>query len=222
MCLINKMMMMTMAVLALALSSVAAEADAYAGKYKTTFGMFYEGRSGKPYSWTYANDLNGDNISGNDLMYIPKGPQSGEVVFAGDTPANHPNEDRFWSIVNANQELADAKGSLVKRNGSTSPVVHNFDVRISQEVPGFAPKHKGVISLDIFNIGNLINKEWGRINEMGFSSSGGTRRTFVNYGGIDASGRYVYAVKSAEDDLTLRQAKGESQWAMQITARYEF
>jgi hypothetical protein len=32
----------------------------------------------------------------------------------------------------------------------------------------------------------------------------------------------VYAVKSAEDDLTLRQAKGESQWAMQITARYEF
>ena len=195
---------------------------AYAGKYKTTVGLFYEGRSGKPYSWTYANDLNGDNISGNDLMYIPKGPQSGEVVFAGDTPTNHPNEDRFWAIVNANQELSDAKGTLVKRNGSTSPVVHNFDVRISQEMPGFAPKHKSVVSLDIFNIGNLINKEWGRINEMAFSSSGGARRTFVNYGGIDASGRYVYAVKSADDDLTLRQAKGESQWAVQITARYEF
>lgn len=195
---------------------------AYYGKYKTTFGLFYEGRSGKPYSWTYANDLNGDNISGNDLMYIPKGPQSGEVVFAGDTAANHPNEDRFWSIVNANAELSDAKGGLVKRNGSFSPVVHNFDVRISQEVPGFAPKHKGVISLDIFNLGNLINKEWGRINEMGFSSSGGTRRTFVNYGGIDATGKYVYAVRSAEDDLTLRQAKGESQWAVQVTARYEF
>jgi hypothetical protein len=95
-------------------------------------------------------------------------------------------------------------------------------MRISQETPGFAPKHKGVISLDILNIGNLINKEWGRINEMGFSSSGGTRRTFVNYGGIDAQGRYVYDVRSAEDDLTLRQAKGESQWALQITARYEF
>jgi hypothetical protein len=195
---------------------------AFYNKYKTTFGVFYEGRSGKPYSWTYANDLNGDNISGNDLMYIPRGPQSGEVVFAGDTPTNHPNEDRFWSIVNANSALSDAKGSVVKRNDSYSPVVHNFDVRISQEMPGFSPKHKGIVSLDIFNIGNLINKEWGRINEMGFSSSGGTRRTFVNYGGINADGKYVYAVKTAEDDLTLRQAKGESQWAVQVTARYEF
>lgn len=195
---------------------------AYFGKYKTTFGLFYEGRSGKPYSWTFANDMNGDNISGNDLMYIPRGPQSGEVVFAGDTPTNHANEDRFWAIVNANQELADSKGGVVKRNGSYAPVVHNFDLRISQEMPGFHPKHKGIISLDIFNIGNLINREWGRINEMGFQSSGGSRRTFVNYGGIDAQGRYVYAVRSAEDDLTLRQAKGESQWSAQITARYEF
>ncbi|MES2952031.1 MAG: TonB-dependent receptor [Pseudomonadota bacterium] len=195
---------------------------AFVGKYKTTIGLFYEGRSGKPYSWTFANDLNGDNISGNDLMYIPKGPQSGEVVFAGDTATNRSNEDRFWAIVNANQELADSKGGVVKRNGSYSPTVHNFDMRISQEMPGFAPKHKGVVSLDILNLGNLINKEWGRINEMGFSSSGGTRRTFVNYGGIDANGKYVYAVRSADDDLTLRQAKGESQWAVQITARYEF
>lgn len=195
---------------------------AFVGKYKTTVGLFYEGRSGKPYSWTFANDMNGDNVSGNDLMYIPKGPQSGEVVFAGDTAANHPNEDRFWAIVAANKELSDAKGTVVSRNGSYAPVVHNFDMRISQETPGFSPKHKGVFSLDILNVGNLINKEWGRINEMGFSASGGSRRTFVNYGGIDAQGRYVYAVKSADDDLTLRQAKGESQWALQVTARYEF
>ena len=195
---------------------------AFVGKYKTTFGLFYEARSGKPYSWTFSNDLNGDNISGNDLMYIPRGPQSGEVVFKGDTASNHANEDRFWAIVNANKELADSKGGVVSRNGSYSPTVHNFDLRISQETPGFVPKHKGVISLDILNVGNLINKEWGRINEMGFQSSGGTRRTFVNYAGIDPQGRYVYDVKSAEDDLTTRQVKGESQWAVQITARYEF
>lgn len=195
---------------------------AYFGKYKTTFGLFYEGRSGKPYSWTYANDLNGDGVSGNDLMYIPKGPQSGEVVFAGDTATNRTNENRFWSIVNAYDDLANSKGGVVKRNASYSPVVHNFDVRISQEMAGFHPKHKGVISLDILNLGNLLNKEWGRINEMAFSSGGGARRTFVNYAGVDANGRYVYNVRSAEDDLTLRQAKGESQWAMQITAKYEF
>ncbi len=196
---------------------------AFIGKYKTTVGLFYEGRSGKPYSWTYANDLNGDGVAGNDLMYIPKAPQSGEVVFAGDTATNHPNEDKFWTIVENHAELREARGSTVKRNGSYSPIVHNFDMRISQEVPGFRPKHKGVFSLDILNLGNLINKEYGRVDEMPFSSGGGQRRQFVNFGGIDASGKYVYLMRTGpEDALELRQKKGESQWAMQLTARYEF
>ncbi|OYU44775.1 MAG: Oar protein, partial [Burkholderiales bacterium PBB4] len=195
---------------------------ALVGKYKTTFGLFYEGRTGKPYSWTYGNDMNGDGISGNDLMYIPSKPGSGEVVFAGDTATNHANEDRFWNIVEAHADLRESKGSVVSRNGSFAPVVHNFDLRISQEVPGFAPKHKGVFTFDILNVGNLINKEYGRIDEAGFSSAGGQRRTFVAFGGIDAAGKYVYIVRPAEDALQLRQIKGESQWAMQVTARYEF
>ena len=194
----------------------------FISKYKTSFGLFYEGRSGKPFSWTYANDLNGDGISGNDLMYIPKGPQSGEVVFAGDTATSHVNEDRFWSIVESHADLRESKGNTVKRNGSFSPVVHNFDLRISQEVPGFAPKHKGVFTLDILNVGNLINKEYGRIDEAAFASAGGQQRNFVAFGGIDAGGKYVYIVRPADSPLTIRQIKGESQWAMQLTARYEF
>ncbi len=195
---------------------------AFVSKYKTSFGLFYEGRSGKPFSWTYANDLNGDGVSGNDLMYIPSKPGSGEVVFAGDTPTNRTNEDRFWSIVESHADLREAKGGTVKRNGSFSPIVHNFDLRISQEVPGFAPKHKGVFTFDILNVGNLINKEYGRVDEAGFSSAGGQRSTFVAYGGLDSAGKYVYIVRPAQDALQLRQIKGESQWAMQVTARYEF
>jgi len=195
---------------------------AFIGKYKTTLGVFYEGRTGKPYSWTYRNDLNGDGVAGNDLMFIPKGPQSGEVVFLGDTAANHSNEDLFWSIVEANKALRDAKGGVVKRNSAFSPFVNSFDVRFSQEVPGFTAQHKGQVTFDILNIGNLINNRWGRINEIGFSSAGGQRRTFVNYAGLDPSGKYIYQVNPTVDDYTLRQVKGESQWAMQITAKYEF
>lgn len=193
-----------------------------AGKYKTTFGLFYEGRSGKPYSWTYRNDINGDGISGNDLMYVPSGPQSGQVVFLGDTATNHPNEDRFWSIVNLEQSLSDAKGGVVKRNDAFSEFVNTFDLRISQEVPGFTAKHKGVFTFDILNVGNLINKNWGRTNEMAFGSSGGQTRKFVNYVGINSEGKYIYQVAPSIDDLTLRQVKGESQWALQMTLRYEF
>ncbi|MDE2368669.1 MAG: TonB-dependent receptor [Burkholderiales bacterium] len=195
---------------------------AFVSKYKTSVGLFYEGRRGKPYSWTYANDMNGDSVAGNDLMYIPKGPQSGEVVFKGDTTDNHPNEDRFWAIVDGIPSLSNARGGVVPRASTFAPWVNNFDVRLSQEVPGFTSQHRGVISLDILNVGNLLNKRWGQINEVPFSSSGGMRRSFVNYGGIDSSGRYVYNVNDSVADYTLRQVKGESQWAMQLTLRYEF
>ena len=196
--------------------------QALIGKYKTTVGVFYEGRKGKPYSWTYRNDLNGDGVSGNDLMYVPTGFGSGEVVFLGDTATNKTNETLFWSIVDANKALRDAKGGVVKRNSAFSPFTNSFDVRVSQEIPGFTAKHKGVLTLDILNFGNLINNRWGRINEVGFSSAGGQRRTFVNYVGLDPNGKYIYQVNPVVDDYTLRQVKGESQWAAQITARYEF
>lgn len=190
---------------------------AFVSDYRTSVGLFYEGRKGKPYSWTYYNDLNGDGLGGNDLMYIPSGPGSGEVVFAG----GQAEEAKFWEIVNAHPELAGAKGRVVARNGSYSPWVNNFDLRISQEVPGFLPKHKGVISFDILNVGNLLNKRWGRIDEIAFQSNGGQARSFVNYKGLDANGKYIYSLGSLED-FTRRQTKGESQWALQVTARYEF
>ena len=110
---------------------------AFVDNYKTTVGLFYEGRSGKPYSWTYRNDINGDGVPGNDLMYIPSAPQSGEVVFLGDTATSRTNEDRFWSIVDQNKALSDAKGGVVKRNAEFSPWVNSFDMRVSQQVPGF-------------------------------------------------------------------------------------
>jgi Carboxypeptidase regulatory-like domain len=196
--------------------------QAFFDKYKTSVGVFYEGRRGRPYSWTYANDMNGDGVSGNDLMYIPVAPQSGEVVFVGDTAGNRSNEDRFWAIVGGDKQLNSVRGGVVGRNASYAPWVNNIDMRISQEVPGFVSGHKGVFSFDILNLGNLLNKNWGRINEVAFNGGGGQRRTFVNFGGVDAQGRYNYIVSPAADDYTQRQVKGESQWAVQFTAKYEF
>nr|WP_307155843.1 TonB-dependent receptor [Duganella sp. Leaf126] len=191
------------------------------GEYKTTFGLFYEGRSGKPYSWTVNNDLNGDGIAGNDLMFIPSAPGSGQVVFVGDTATSNANETKFWSVVNGNKALKQAAGGVVGRNTDFSPWTNSFDMRLSQEMPGFFSKHKASFTLDIFNVGNLLNKKWGRINEVGFQSGGAQARSFVDFAGIDAQGRYMYRVRDVET-LDVRQVKGESQWAIQATVKYEF
>jgi len=189
--------------------------------YKTTFGLFYEGRSGKPYSWTFNNDVNGDGLAGNDLMYIPSAPGSGQVVFLGDTATSHPNEDKFWSIVNANPILKKSAGGVVGRNTDFAPWTNSFDTRISQELPGFFKGHKASFTFDIFNIGNLLNRKWGHINEVAFQTSGATARSFVDYVGLDPSGKYIYRVRDPKT-IDIRQVKGESEWAMQATFKYEF
>jgi Carboxypeptidase regulatory-like domain/TonB dependent receptor/TonB-dependent Receptor Plug Domain len=192
------------------------------GSFKTRFGMFYEGRTGKPFSWTYKNDLNGDGISGNDLMYIPKAMGSGEVVFFGDTATSHANEQRFWDIVNANKALRRAAGGVVGRNTGFTPWTNSIDLKISQEIPGVFKSHKGYVGIDFLNFGNLLNKRWGHINEVPFANGGGLPRGFVDYLGLDAQGRYVYGVRDQADSLQTRQNKGESQWAIQATVKYEF
>jgi hypothetical protein len=192
------------------------------GSYNTRLGVFYEGRSGKPYSWTVNNDLNGDGSAGNDLMYIPKAMGSGEVVFYGDSATNHANEQRFWAIVNADKDLRNSAGRVVDRNGSFAPWTNSFDVRISQEIPGLFARNKASLAIDILNFGNLLNKKWGRINEVAFQSAGGQARSFVDYVGLDATGKYIYALRPQVENLDVRQLKGESQWAIQATVKYEF
>ncbi|WP_088283609.1 carboxypeptidase regulatory-like domain-containing protein [Ideonella sp. A 288] len=192
---------------------------AFIGNYRTTVGLFYEGRSGRPYSWIFNNDANGDGVISNDLLYIPKAPGSGEVIFRA------PNADRltaaqaeakFWSIVEAHPALNGARGQAVGRNTAFAKFVNTFDMRLSQELPGFLPQHRGVLTFDILNVGNLLNKRWGRIDEVPFPSV----RRFVNFAGLQ-DGKYVYSVNNPED-VTTRQNAGESQWAIQVTAKYEF
>jgi hypothetical protein len=195
---------------------------AFFGTYKTIFGVFYEGRSGKPYSWTYRNDMNGDGTPANDLMYIPSAFGSGEVIFRGDTATNRANEQRFWDIVNANKDLKQAAGRVIERNTGFSPWTNSIDMRIQQEVPGLFKGHKGALVFDFMNVGNMINKRWGRIREIGFFSDGGANsRDFVEYAGMQ-DGKYVYNVRNEVENYTYKQNKGESSWAVQVTARYEF
>ncbi|GAB6195251.1 TonB-dependent receptor [Lysobacter xanthus] len=195
---------------------------AFFGNNKTRVGLFYEGRKGKPYSWIYNNDLNGDGVT-NDLMYIPN-VNDNNVVFR-DVNANGSSADEqalFFSIVNADPSLRRYMGRVVERNSAFAPWTNTFDLRISQEFPGFFDKNKFTVTLDVLNVGNLLNKKWGRIDEVAFQSQGGLARSFVNYMGLDAQGRYIYGVNGEIEDYVTRQARGESQWAAQLTVQYKF
>jgi hypothetical protein len=196
--------------------------EQFFGSNDTEFSVVYEGRSGKPYSWTYQNDMNGDGSAGNDLMYIPKGP--GDVLFR--TPQD---EAEFFAFIANNPDLAARRGMVTERSGSEGPWVNTFDVRVRQELPGFMEGHQAEVVLDILNFGNLLNKDWGQVEEIFFQSSGGQARSFVNFAGVDpATGKYIYALtrnsagQFQPEGFGLRDRRGESRWAAQVTFRYKF
>lgn len=183
------------------------------GDNATRFNLFYEGRSGRPFSYAFTNDANGDGRV-NDLLYVPSAP--GDVIFTGGAAM----QAAFFDYLARNPELAAYKGRVAEANGNRSSFVNNFDVRVSQEFPGFLSGHKSEIWLDVLNVGNLLNKDWGRIEEVGFPFGQG----IVSYAGIDqATGKYRYTFNEANiRDEVLRDNRGESRWALQVGFRYKF
>jgi hypothetical protein len=140
----------------------------------THFGLFFEvaegnrfaGAGGNRYSFTYAGDVNGDGFS-NDLIYIPR--NQGEINFSETDPDGNffKTAAQQWSEFNAfigqDDYLSNHRGEIAERFGAVNPWFSNIDLRILQDVSFDIGrrKHTFHFSLDILNVANLINSDWG-------------------------------------------------------------
>lgn len=195
------------------------------GDYETRVGLVYEGRSGRPYSYVYNGDANGDSRSTNDLFYVPSGP--GDVLFGslsstGAFTANPALEKQFFDWLAQNPQLAKYAGSYAPANGFRSSWINTFDVHISQQLPGFFKGHKSEVWLDIQNVGNLLNKDWGQIYDYGFFADA----RVANLQGI-YNGKYVYNTLYTDQPSAANADAdgfntGVSQWSLNLGFRYEF
>lgn len=184
---------------------------AFFGDSQTRVSLVYEGRTGKPYSFVFDNDANGDGVGGNDLLYIPNGP--GDVIFGSAT-----EEAAYFAFANGDKYLSTHGGQVAERNAANSTWVNQFDLSFAQEIPGFFGDDKFELTLDVLNIGNLINKKWGQIEEVGFPLTRGV----VEYGGIDpTTGKYVYRFNTP-DPLSIYDDQAVSRWQVQVGVRYQF
>ena len=198
---------------------------AFFGDYKTRVSAFYEGRSGRPFSYIFYNDANGDATSANgagyfnDLFYVPAGP--GDVLWTGGAAM----EQQFFDWLAKHPDLARYKGQVAPANRFRTSWTNSVDVRISQELPGLFRGHKTELSLDIMNVGNLLNKKWGHIEDYGFNS---TARV-ANYAGIDpATGKYVYNFTGSAQEPQIQENNNDkgntavSRWSVMLGLKYRF
>lgn len=202
----------------------------YVKHLATTISLFYNGSSQGRFSYTYNGDINNDGITA-DLVYIPRNSNDinfSPLTISGDNGSVtfSPEQQRaaFDAFI-AENGLEKYRGEYLKRNDFSMPWLNRFDFRVLQDI--FTDiggrRHALQVSVDIFNVGNLISKNWG------------IAKTFTN-------GQNFLVVDNVEDgvptfNMNTMTIGGETQlvttpfqnasnynttWRMQLGLRYIF
>lgn len=194
---------------------------------KTTVALVYQGRTGHPYSYVFRGDANGDGITGNDLLYIPTGPNDPNVrwtAVAGATPtaAQTSERDGFFAFVNSNS-LAQYAGSHAPRNSTTSPWINTVDLKFTQEIP-ISKRVKTEVYLNFLNIANWFNKKWGIQDEVPSFYKRAVAGSQYDPAGNGGNGQWIYTYNTSTLDPVATTVNDQpvSRWQVVLGARILF
>ena len=99
--------------------------------------------------------MNADSVAGNDLLYVPRD--------SADITLKDPGK---WSAVNAFIDgeacLREQRGRIVARNSCRNPAFITLDARLAKSIT-FGDVQRLEVGLDVFNVGNLIDHDWGLV-----------------------------------------------------------
>ena len=180
--------------------------------YNTRFNLFSETYKGLPYSYTFDdrdNDVWGDNNSNGSrqLMYIPE-VNDPNVVY--DMTPEEVTEFNEWISAQGLE-----RGEISGRNRQNADWFTKVNFKMTQELPGFMPGHKGEVFFVIDNLTNMLNDDWGVLKKGSFV---GNSMVTVD---LDDQGRYVYSNFNPNNGKTATQSSA-SVWEMRVGVRYTF
>ncbi len=195
--------------------AVASKKWSYANdKMATTISTFAEYAQGGRYNYTYAGNINGDtSFQNNDLIYIPTSSEVQQMQFSGGaTMAND-----FENFIQQDKYMSENRGGYFDRYGALSPWRSRWDIKILQDFNFKINETKTntlQLSLDILNFGNLLNSDWGVVEQPNNLSP-------IS---VDASGNTpVYTFNGGSDATTFGfDSSLASRWQAQVGLRYIF
>ncbi len=222
---------------------------AFFGDYESSVGLVAERRAGRTYSFTFGGgtpqSVWGDPRQAarqRQLFYVP----DGDVIFeslcssadvtggvagcATTTSVNSARSVQFASDMEAYIEqhgLEKYRGRIMPRNSHRSPWTTVLDLRFAQELPIFR-KTRGILTLDIENFANMINKDWGQVRQVGFpyfTPVVDVNRIATTGCPNGAASCYVYRPRSGQSGpvAPFEQISSlPSVWRVQLGVRIEF
>ena len=196
----------------------------------TTLSFGFNHASGGRFSYIYSGDVNGDALTTNDLIYIPR--DQGEILITDITRADKTiyTAAQQWSdlntYINQDKYLSGKRGQHAERNGGVLPAIGTMDLKIIQDFNLKIGKKVNTLQLsfDVFNFTNMLNSKWGVDNFV-------TRSALLTFGGYDNTG----AAATGKPKFTFPEFGGKgltstfqpntgigSRWSGQLGIRYIF
>jgi hypothetical protein len=198
------------------------------GDNTTGVTLFYTGRSGllyspvfgsagAPFGGTFLADFGSEaDNPGSQLFYVPTG-MSDPLVSGDPGFLNHLN-----TYIDSFDCLRGQRGRIAGRNSCDSGWLNLWNLRFLQEFK-FNNEHALELTLDIENLGNLLNDDWGRVANYTAPSNVALANVAITASGA----QYIYTpigtVNSA-DDIAPRPAVARlpSVYRLQLGLRYRF
>ena len=122
----------------------------------TTFSLFFQRRSGRPFSYAYEDDTVEEYFGDSDdesriLVYVPTGPSDPLFDFSNLDPQE---VTELFALLDQTG-LSRFAGQIAPKNAFNSPWTTDLDIRISQDIPLWND-HSLQVFVDIENALNLI------------------------------------------------------------------
>ena len=199
---------------------------AFFGDYKTRLSLFGERRSGRPYSLTFADNLNNLStgrgnlfgVTGQNnrfLFYVPNvSSQTADSIVSYDSAAT------FSAVQSFVQNSKLTQGAIVKKNSERSPSFFKIDLHVDQEIPAFVGKSKFKLFADMENVLNFIDKDLGSLQQVTFPGLASVVNVSCATALVNNScGRYLYS--NFQNPQIINQTR-ISLWTVRVGAKFEF
>ncbi len=196
----------------------------------TSVSLFWESITIGNGSYRFAGDMNGDGGTSNDLIYIHANTNEmnfQEFTASGRTFTAAEQAAAWEAYIQQDKYLSANRGKYAERGGVIMPMVSRADFSFAQQLFTNINNKKNTLEfrIDILNVGNLLNKDWGLGQT--FNSTQPLVVPANNQGGpANAQGVSQYRLRNFGTELiseTYRPTAGVSDvWRMQFGLRYIF
>ncbi|MFM9080735.1 MAG: carboxypeptidase regulatory-like domain-containing protein [Opitutaceae bacterium] len=184
--------------------------------WKTKVSLYYEGRTGNPYSYTYNNDVNGDGVTTNDLVYVPTGASDPKISLAG---MNAGQQAAYFDFL-ATSGLNKYAGGFAPRNAFIQPWINQLDLRLTQRIPVHSPVELEVF-MDFINFGYWFSRQYfGDVKLLTNTNNAVYYRRIMGNASYNAAGQLVPTWAAAPAGVVIDN--GASRWRVQFGATLRF